>query len=101
VSEIYLINACATFLPNNRLKETVLLVAYTSYNYSSIVMSSSSAPQDAIGIAQEFQEAVPLIGPTRNDWERHRPLIKRLYVDEGRKLREVVEIMKQYEHIAT
>jgi Clr5 domain len=31
--------------------------------------------------------------PTSEDWERHRPLIKRLYVDEGMKLKDVVAIM--------
>jgi hypothetical protein len=64
-------------------------------------MSFSSVPQDAIRIVHEPLEAVPLKGPTRDDWERYRPLIKRLYVDESRKLKEVVAIMKQYGHIAT
>jgi hypothetical protein len=40
--------------------------------------------------------------PTAADWERHRPLIKRLYADEGMKLKEVVAIMaSQYGHNAT
>ncbi|CZR63042.1 uncharacterized protein PAC_12939 [Phialocephala subalpina] len=40
--------------------------------------------------------------PTPEDWERHRPLIKRLYVDENKKLKEVAHIMAaQYGHFAT
>ncbi|KAN0099735.1 hypothetical protein V8E51_013510 [Hyaloscypha variabilis] len=40
--------------------------------------------------------------PTAQDWERHRPLIKRLYVDERMKLKEVVDFMaSQHGHIAT
>jgi hypothetical protein len=39
--------------------------------------------------------------PTAVDWERHRPLIKRLYVDEGMKLKEVVAILaSQHGHNA-
>jgi hypothetical protein len=40
--------------------------------------------------------------PTAEDWEHHRPLIKRLYVDERMKLKEVVDFMaSQHGHIAT
>jgi hypothetical protein len=40
--------------------------------------------------------------PTAQDWERHRPLIKLLYVDEKMKLKEVVDFMaSQHGHIAT
>jgi hypothetical protein len=40
--------------------------------------------------------------PTAEDWERHRPLIKSLYVDERMKLKEVVSIMSsQHGHNAT
>ncbi|PMD52751.1 uncharacterized protein K444DRAFT_542978 [Hyaloscypha bicolor E] len=40
--------------------------------------------------------------PTAENWERHRPLIKRLYADEGMKLKEVVAIMaSQHGHNAT
>jgi hypothetical protein len=40
--------------------------------------------------------------PTAEDWERHRPLIKSLYVDEKKKLMDVVSIMSsQHGHNAT
>ncbi|PMD21762.1 hypothetical protein NA56DRAFT_748734 [Hyaloscypha hepaticicola] len=40
--------------------------------------------------------------PTAEDWERHRPLIKSLYVDERMKLKDVVSIMStQHGHNAT
>ena len=35
-----------------------------------------------------------LISPKSNDWEVYRPLITRLYIDEGRKLSEVIERLK-------
>lgn len=31
----------------------------------------------------------------RQNWEQHRATIKRLYIDEGRKLNDIVEIMKR------
>jgi hypothetical protein len=40
-------------------------------------------------------------GPSRDDWERHRPFIKRLYVDEGKELKEVIAIMTQHGYNAT
>ncbi|KAH8773162.1 hypothetical protein F5882DRAFT_172437 [Hyaloscypha sp. PMI_1271] len=42
------------------------------------------------------------VTPTAVDWERHRLVIKRLYVDEGMKLKEVVAIMaSQHGHNAS
>lgn len=41
-------------------------------------------------------------GPSANDWSRHRPTIKRLYLDEKKKLREVMEIMaRDYHFVAS
>lgn len=34
-------------------------------------------------------------GPRRNDWSRHMPTIKRLYIDEDNTLKEVMEIMER------
>lgn len=39
---------------------------------------------------------------SRSDWNRHRPTIQRLYIDEDKTLREVMEVMeKQYNFVAT
>jgi hypothetical protein len=65
-------------------------------------MSYHYVPAHATGIGHASIEAATLKSPTQVDWERHRSLIKRLYVDEGKKLKEVMAIMKtQYGHKAT
>lgn len=44
----------------------------------------------------------PKAAPTAADWERHRPLIRRLYVNERLKLNEVAKIMAaEHGHVAT
>jgi hypothetical protein len=35
-------------------------------------------------------------GPTKEEWERHRSQITRLYLDENMKLKEVMTIMKEH-----
>ncbi len=49
---------------------------------------------------------LPMVGgearPSRTDWDRLRPIIKRLYVDEDKKLADVMAIMaRDYGHRAT
>lgn len=39
--------------------------------------------------------AAPITWATPEDWATHRPTITRLYADEGRTLRDVIEIMKR------
>ncbi|CZR65656.1 uncharacterized protein PAC_15556 [Phialocephala subalpina] len=42
------------------------------------------------------------VAPSPEHWERHRPVIKRLFLDENKKLKEVAQIMAtQYGHFAT
>lgn len=43
-------------------------------------------------------EVRPLKIPSRADWERERPLIKQLYVDQGLKLESVIDIMLHHGH---
>jgi hypothetical protein len=64
-------------------------------------MSYSFVPAHATSMAYESPKAAPVRGPTRDDWERCRPLLKRLYIDEGKKLKDVMAIMTQYGHSAT
>ncbi|KAL1861797.1 hypothetical protein Daus18300_008613 [Diaporthe australafricana] len=41
-------------------------------------------------------------GPSVQDWSRHRPTIKRLYIDERKKLKEVMDIMaRDYNFVAS
>lgn len=41
-------------------------------------------------------------GPSINDWSRHRPTIKRLYLNERKKLKEVMDIMaRDYNFVAS
>jgi hypothetical protein len=63
--------------------------------------SQSSSERDT-GKASRSTTRVREAAPTAEDWERHRPLIKSLYVDERMKLKEVVSIMSfQHGHNAT
>ena len=64
-------------------------------------MSYSFIPAPATAIMHESLEIAPSTGPTHDDWEHYRPLIKQLYVDEGKTLKEVMAIMKQNGHKAT
>jgi hypothetical protein len=49
----------------------------------------------------EGQSITTLAGPSHQDWERHRALITRLYINERRKLKDVRAIMEQkYGHKA-
>ncbi|KUJ14540.1 uncharacterized protein LY89DRAFT_736571 [Mollisia scopiformis] len=73
-------------------------------------MSSQSAldntltfvPVDYTTVAGQAKAArASKAGPSNDDWERHRPLIRRLYVDEKKKLKEVATIMAQQGHNAT
>ncbi|KAE8445445.1 hypothetical protein EG329_013458 [Mollisiaceae sp. DMI_Dod_QoI] len=45
--------------------------------------------------------ALSKVTPTSEDWERYQPLIKHLYVDEKKTLKEVAAIMAQQGHHAT
>ena len=41
-------------------------------------------------------------GPSIHDWSRHRPTIKRLYIDERKKLKEVIDVMaRDYNFVAS
>lgn len=41
-------------------------------------------------------------GPSAEDWERVRPIIRRLYIEEGRTLNDVMDILaNEYGHKAT
>ncbi|KUJ16359.1 uncharacterized protein LY89DRAFT_782627 [Mollisia scopiformis] len=53
------------------------------------------------GSESSQQVAVASYPPTRDDWDRHRPLIKQLYLEENKKLKEVMDIMKQHGFKAT
>ncbi|KAE8448607.1 hypothetical protein EG329_009032 [Mollisiaceae sp. DMI_Dod_QoI] len=56
----------------------------------------------AAGPPQQGQQAQSTYStPTRADWEHHRQLIKQLYVDENKKLKDVIEIMEQHGFKAT
>ena len=58
--------------------------------------STSAGPQSTNVLATNGNS------PTAEDWTRHRPLIKRLYVDEDRTLKDVMAIMaRDYGHKAT
>lgn len=50
-------------------------------------MAATSTPSTAISLGEGSR------GPSINDWSRQRPIIKRLYIDERRKLKEVMDIM--------
>ncbi len=64
-------------------------------------MSNYIIPPQAIELAApQHVEMPPLKGPSQADWERHRPLIKQLYVDECMKLKEIMPLMLQYGHKA-
>ncbi|KAE9364653.1 hypothetical protein N431DRAFT_354655 [Stipitochalara longipes BDJ] len=65
-------------------------------------ISPFAPPSTSAGYTNQVVAASSRVTPTAEDWERHRPLIKRLYVDERMKLKEVVAIMaSQHGHIAT
>jgi Clr5 domain len=72
-----------------------------------VAASDSEAPisdiLDPASIGSGLVQLAPSrAGPTAEDWERYRPLIKRLYVDERMKLKEVVAVMSsQHGHHAT
>ncbi|KAF8859252.1 hypothetical protein BDZ45DRAFT_742491 [Acephala macrosclerotiorum] len=76
-----------------------------SFNYFSLAMSYADpfAPVFPSTVADGAMMMAPRrVVPTAEDWERHRPIIKRLYVDESKKLKEVANIMaSQYGHNAT
>jgi len=64
-------------------------------------MSYSVISAPAYSMVHDPLEAKPPRPPTRDDWERHRPLITQLYVNEGKSLKEVMATLAQYGHKAT
>lgn len=59
-------------------------------------MAATSTPSTAISLGEGGR------GPSINDWSRQRPVIKRLYIDERRKLKEVMETMAtEYNFVAS
>ncbi|KAH8762340.1 hypothetical protein BGZ57DRAFT_573056 [Hyaloscypha finlandica] len=65
-------------------------------------ISPFAPPYASASTADLMLVALSKVTPTAEDWERHRPLIKRLYADEGMKLKEVVAIMaSQHGHNAS
>lgn len=67
---------------------------------SSDSRNGSSPEGDSVGTS-----AKPLKSgrtPSRYDWSKHRPIIKKLYIDEDKTLKEVLETMqREYDFVAT
>jgi hypothetical protein len=64
--------------------------------------SPFAPPYASASSAGQLVVASSRFTPTAADWERHRPIIKHLYVNEKKKLKEVVDIMaSQHGHHAT
>lgn len=51
--------------------------------------------------AEEVEEVTHRRGPTKAEWEQRRPWITRLYVVEGKRLKEVIAELKHFGHVAT
>lgn len=60
----------------------------------------SSPERDVVGMSAKPAKAGRT--PSRYDWSKHMPVIKRLYIDEDKTLKEVLEIMqREHNFIAT
>jgi hypothetical protein len=85
------------------------LISCAFVGLKAVKMDSQAMPPSAFALApvtpsmpvQPRSALTSKATPTSNDWERHRPLIKRLYLDEHKKLKEVAAILAQHGHYAT
>lgn len=67
-------------------------------SYSPVVPSPSAAVPTAV----TTRVGKPGRTPSRYDWSKHMPTIKRLYIDEDKTLNQVLEIMKEeHDFVAT
>lgn len=62
--------------------------------------SGSSPEADSVGTSTKPSKSGRM--PSRYDWSKHKPIIKKLYIDEDKTLKEMLEIMqREHNFVAT
>lgn len=59
------------------------------------VETSSPAPDKETKPVLTERRSTYIRGPSKELWARYKPLVKRMYVDEGKTLKEVMTIMER------